>query len=104
MRWSAVYTSAWDMTPDAYVDAGLVGWGRTRRLLRADDRRLGMKAYIGVRHSDPAQWGGQSEPHATYFLSVLLGKRTLFLRSCPTIPAALDLLRATHGRLSEPSR
>jgi hypothetical protein len=100
LRWSPIYQSAWDATPQAYVEAGAVGWERTRRLLRADDTRLGMKAYIGVRHSDPSRWGLPGEPHAVFFLSVLLGARTLFLRTYPTVPAALATLRATHAQLA----
>ncbi|HZC08206.1 MAG TPA: hypothetical protein VE338_21395 [Ktedonobacterales bacterium] len=101
MRWAPVYQQVWDDTPDAYVAAGVVGWERTRRLLRADDSRLGMKAYIGVRHSDPTRWGLPGEPRAVFFLSLLLGKQTLFLRSYPTIPEALAELHAAHARLAE---
>ncbi len=101
LRWSPIYQPAWDATPDAYVAAGVVAWERTRRLLRADDTRIGMKAYIGVRHSDPARWGLTGEPHAVFFLSVLLGKTTIFLHTCPTIPAALAELRRTHAHLAE---
>ncbi|HEU5344243.1 MAG TPA: hypothetical protein VFU60_07875 [Ktedonobacterales bacterium] len=100
MRWSPSYQPAWDAAPDAYVEAGVVAPERTRRLLRADDPRLGMKAYIGVRHSDPSRYGLPGEAHASFFLSVLLGKRTLYLHTHPTIPAALDELRRTHARLA----
>ncbi|HEY8326808.1 MAG: hypothetical protein ACHQ1E_04510 [Ktedonobacterales bacterium] len=100
LRWSPHYRPAWDATPDAYVEAGLVAPERTRRLLRADDPRLGMKAYLGVRHSDPSRYGLPGEPHASFFLSVLLGKRTLFLRSYDTMPAALAELRCTHDQLA----
>ena len=100
LRWSPVYQPDWDDAPDAYVAAGVVGWERTRRLLRADDARLGMKAYIGVRHSDPTRWGLPGEPGAVFFLSVLLGTRTLFLRTYPTLPEALSQLRAAHAQLA----
>ncbi|MGH2503951.1 MAG: hypothetical protein ACRDID_15680 [Ktedonobacterales bacterium] len=100
LRWSLHYQPAWDATPDAYVEAGVVAPERTRRLLRADDPRLGMKAYIGVRHSDPSRYGLPGEPHASFFLSVLLGKRTLFLHSHATVQAALAELRRTHERLA----
>lgn len=99
LRWSPHYQPAWDATPDAYVEAGVVAPERTRRLLRADDPQLGMKAYIGVRHSDPSRYGLPGEPHASFFLSVLLGGRTLFLRTYATAPAALVELRRTHERL-----
>jgi hypothetical protein len=59
-----------------------------------------MKAYLGVRHSDPSRYGLPGEPHASFFLSVLLGKRTLFLRSYDTMPAALAELRCTHDQLA----
>ncbi len=101
LRWSPVYQPAWDATPEAYFDAGVVAWERTRRLLRADDARLGMKAYIGVRHSDPARWGLPGEPHADYFLSVLLGATTIFLHTHRAIPSALAELRRTHAHLAE---
>jgi hypothetical protein len=100
LRWSPIYQSAWDATPQAYVEAGVVAWERTRRLLRADDARLGMKAYLGVRHSDPSRWGLPGEPRAVFFLSVLLGATTVFLRTYPTIPAALSALRETHAQLA----
>lgn len=100
LRWSPIYLSAWDDTPDAYVAAGVVAWERTRRLLRADDARLGMKAYIGIRHSDPTRWGLAGEPRAVFFLSVLLGKRTLYLRTYPTMSEALTQLRVTHAELA----
>ncbi|HEX2350564.1 MAG TPA: hypothetical protein VHI51_19165 [Ktedonobacterales bacterium] len=100
LRWSPSYQPAWDATPDAYVAAGVVAPERTRRLLRADDARLEMKAYIGVRHSDPSRYGLPGEPRASFFLSVLLGKRTLFLHTHPTILAALDELRHTHAALA----
>lgn len=101
MRWSPHYQPAWDVAPDAYVEAGVVAPERTRRLLRADDPSLGMRAYIGVRHSDPTRYGLPGEPRASFFLSVLLGKRTLFLRMHSTIPAALDELRHTHEQLRD---
>lgn len=100
LRWSPIYQPAWDAAPEAYVEAGVVAWERTRRLLRADDTRLGLKAYLGVRHSDPARWGLPGEPSAVFFLSILLGKTTLFLRTYPTVSAALATLRATHAQLA----
>lgn len=104
LRWAPAYQPAWDAMPAAYVEAGVVAWERTRRLARADDARLGMKAYLGVRHSDPTRWGLPGEPQAVFFLSVLLGKTTLLLRTYPTIPAALETLRATHARLAAAMR
>ena len=99
LRWSRVYHPEWDETPEAYVASGVVAWARSRRLLRADDARLGLKAYLGVQHSDPTRWGLPGEPRATFFLSVLLGRRTLFLRTYPTVAASLAALYEIHGRL-----
>jgi hypothetical protein len=100
LRWASWYQPQWDTTPDAYVDAGVVAPERSRRLLRADDARLGLKAYLGVRHSDPARWGLPGDPRADFFLSALLGKRTLFLRTYPTVADALADLAATHAWLA----
>ena len=54
--WSAAYRAAWDATPEAYVEAGVVGWSRSRRLARAEDASAGFKAYVGVQHYDPSRW------------------------------------------------
>ena len=56
LRWSPVYQPQWDETPQAYVDAGIVGVGRSRRLARAEDRQRGFKAYLGIQHWDPSRW------------------------------------------------
>ncbi len=100
VRWSAHYEPHWDATPDAYAEAGIVPWGRSRRLMRADDTRLGMKAYLGLQHSDPSRWGLPGDARTRFFLSVLLGKRTLFLRTFDTADEALTALRETHNRLT----
>ncbi len=100
LNWARWYQPEWDEAPAAYVDAGVVGWGRSRRLLRADDLRLRLRAYLGVQHSDPSQWGLPGEPRAVFFLSVRLGGRTLYLRTYPTVPAALEALRETHAQLA----
>lgn len=100
LHWAPWYQPQWDMTPDAYVEAGVVAPERSRRLLRADDTRLTLKAYLGVRHSDPARWGAPGEPRADFFLSALLGKRTLYLRTYATVSDALADLTATHAWLA----
>ena len=100
LHWARWYQSEWDASPAAYVEAGVVAWGRSRRLLRADDTRLGMRAYLGVQHSDPARWGLRGEPRAVFFLSVLIGAQTLFLRTFPTASDALLALRVTHAHLA----
>ncbi len=99
VRWSAQYEPRWDSTPDAYAEAGIVSWGRSRRLMRADDTSVGMKAYLGVQHSDPSRWGLPGDARTRFFLSVLLGKRTLFLRTFDTADEALAVLSDTHDRL-----
>lgn len=100
LRWSAHYRPEWDATPNAYAKHGVVAWERSRRLMRADDSALGMKAYLGVQHSDPSRWGLPGEARTRFFLSTLIGKRTLFLRTFDTAGEALALLRETHARLA----
>ena len=92
LRWSPVYQPQWDETPQAYVDAGVVGAGRSRRLARAEDRQRGFKAYLGVQHWDPSRWNLPGEERAVFFLSLFHGNRTLALRTYPTIPDALAAL------------
>ncbi|HEX8981161.1 MAG TPA: hypothetical protein VF792_00190 [Ktedonobacterales bacterium] len=104
VRWSAHYEPRWDATPDAYAEAGIVPWGRSRRLMRADDTRLGMKAYLGVQHSDPSRWGLPGDARTRFFLSVLLGKRTLFLRTFDTASEAFAVLHEIHDRLMGQAR
>jgi hypothetical protein len=81
-QWSPVYRAEWDRDAAAYVAAGAVGWGRSRRLLRGDDPARRCKAYIGVHHSDPARWGLPGEPTAKFFLSLFVAGRTVALRAC----------------------
>jgi hypothetical protein len=101
MRWSPSYQPGWDASPEAYLEAGVVAWARSRRLLRADDARRNLKAYFGVQHSDPARWGGSGEPRAIFFLSVLIGKQTIFLLTYPTVASALDKLYRAYAHLSD---
>lgn len=99
IHWSSDYQPAWDTDPAAYVTAGLVGWGRSRRLARATDPTRAFKAYLGVHHNDPARWGGAEEPTAAFFLSLFLLGRTVTLRTFATLPEALVELHAFHQRL-----
>jgi hypothetical protein len=99
LRWSEIYRPAWDGTPAAYVEHGIVGWGRSRRLARAQDPARAFKAYLGVQHYDPARWHVAGAPRATFFLSLFLAGRTIALRTFPTLGDALAELRAFHGRL-----
>lgn len=99
LEWSAIYHPEWDASAEAYVHTGLVGWGRSRRLARATDATCGLRAYVGVQHSDPALWGMPGEPRTVFFLSVLIGRKTLFLRTYPTVAVALAVLHETHRGL-----
>lgn len=92
MRWSAERRPEWDATPGAYVEAGVVEWGRSRRLGKFVDETLRLKAYTGVQHYDPARWYVAGEPQAKFFLSLFLNGRTVTLRTFPTLPAALAAL------------
>lgn len=100
LQWSPAWRPQWTDAPDAYVEAGVVGWERTRRLLCGDDLRLGLRVYLGVRHTDPARWGLAGEPRATFFASALRGGRTLFLRTYPTAVEALNTLGALRAELA----
>ena len=97
--WSSIYQPAWDETPGAYVEAGLVGWGRSRRLARAEDASVALKAYLGVQHYDPGRWYQAGEARTRFFLSLFVGGRTLSLRTYPTVEEALAALEQAHRRL-----
>ena len=92
MRWSAERRPEWDATPAAYVEAGVVGWGRSRRMGKYLDAALRLKAYVGVQHYDPARWHVAGEPQAKFFLSLFLNGRTVTLRTFPTMTQALAAL------------
>ena len=94
IQWSPVYQLAWNDAPDAYVEAGAVLWGRSRRLGKYVDDALGLKAYLGVQHYDPARWGVSGEPQTKFFLSLFLDGRTVTLRTFPTMGEALAALNA----------
>lgn len=99
LRWSKDYQPAWDGTPASYVEHDIVGWGRSRRLARAQDPARAFHAYLGVQHYDPGRWHVVGEPRAVYFLSLFLAGRTIALRTFPTLGEALAELRAFHERL-----
>ena len=65
IHWSPIYQAEWDQAPEAYVDAGVVGVGRSRRLAKAEDASRAFTAYLGVQHWDPARWNLPGE--ARYF-------------------------------------
>lgn len=99
VTWSAIYRPEWVASPEEYVQAGLVAWGRSRRLARADDVTVALKAYLGVQHFDPSMWSLPGEPIAKYFLSVIVAGRSIWLRTFPTVPDAWAALTEFHARL-----
>ena len=100
--WSAAYRPAWDSMPEAYVEGGVVGWSRSRRLARAEDASIGFKAYVGVQHYDPSRWHVAGAPRAVFFVSFFQGSHTLALRTFPTMDVALAELRRVHAGLAVP--
>ena len=101
LQWSPVWRAEWATAPGEYVAAGLVGLERSKRLLRGDDPSLGLRVYLGVRHSDPTRWGVTGEPHASFFASALRDRHTMFLHTYPTAAAALAALAAARRQLAQ---
>ena len=101
IAWSVEYVPAWDSAPQRYVDAGIVGWGRSRRLGKYLDDALGLKAYVGIQHYDPERWGVAGEARAKVFLSLFSGGRTISLHTYATMGEALDALDAFRTPRSE---
>jgi|GEM_PF-792687 len=99
LQWSAIYQPAWDAQPEQYVENGLVGWGRSRRLARGSDAAHAFQAYLGVHHTDPRRWGELDNPHTRFFLSLFLAGRTVSMRTYATLPEALEALRTFHTQL-----
>lgn len=94
IQWHEAYRQEWDSAPGEYVEGGIVGWGKTRRLGML---RLGrVKAYLGVQHVDPgrAGWNIVDAPQARFFLSLFLEGRVVTLRTFPTMDAVLDTLQS----------
>ena len=100
LRWSPVYQPQWDETPQAYVDAGVVGVGRSRRLAKAVDAQRAFKAYLGVQHWDPSRWNLPGEDRAVFFLSLFRDNRTQVLRTYSTVPAARAALYEAWNALA----
>jgi hypothetical protein len=92
LRWSPIYQPQWDDAPQAYVDAGHVGSGRSRRLARVEDASRAFKAYLGVQHWDPSRWNLPGDARAIFFLSLFHHNHTLALHTYPTLSAALAAL------------
>jgi hypothetical protein len=101
--WSSIYHPQWDDDAARYVEEGVVQWGRSRRLARAEDPAHSFKAYLGIQHYDPARWYGAGDARATFFLSLFVHQRTVSLRTYPTMAAALAALWAFHTSLSQSS-
>lgn len=100
ISWSPAYHPAWDDSPQAYVDAGVLAPGRSRRLAKVVDARHVFKAYLGVQHFDPARWNLSGEPTAKFFASFFLRGHTLTLRTYPTLPVALAAVQAFAAELA----
>jgi hypothetical protein len=100
VTWSSIYRPEWDESPDRYVDAGVVGWSRSRRLAKAEDANRRFKAYLGVQHFDPARWHVEGEARATFFLSLFLNGRTVTLRTFPSMTGAVRALETFHAGLT----
>ena len=92
IEWHKEYRAEWDGNPEMYASAGVVQWGRSRRLglFRSED----VKAYIGVQHIDPEQpgWGFVDAPEARFFLSLFVRGRVVILRTFPTMEKVLRML------------
>jgi hypothetical protein len=91
--WSEAYEPEWDGEPERYVDVGVVGWAKSRRLGLL---KVGaVKAYIGVQHIDPARpgWNIVERPQARFFVSFFVEAQCVALRTASTLDAALALLR-----------
>src|SRR5262245_22220991 len=100
IEWAPWYHPDWDGRPERYVAEGVVGRGYSKRLAKARDDRLGLKAYIGVQHYDPGRWNLPGEPSGRFFLSLFIHGQTVSLRTYPTIEAAVSALASSHTALA----
>src|SRR5690242_1464554 len=102
IAWAAAYEPSWDPNPDAYVEAGRVGWARSRRLGVLHLPARGFKAYLGVQHVDPGRAGwdrlGLAAAEARFFVSWFDGRQCVGLRTAPTMADARDLLWEAWGQ------
>jgi hypothetical protein len=98
VAWSPAYQPEWDEAPQSYVDEGVVGWGRSRRLGMYVEEELALKAYVGVQHYDPARWGVAGEARARFFVSLFVSGRTIALHTYATMDEALGALDAFRAR------
>ena len=92
VEWSTAYNPEWDSSPDMYVDAGTVSWGKSRRLGMFHSGVV--KAYLGVQHIDPSipGWSFVEQPEARFFLSLFISGQVVTLRTFPTVDTALGFL------------
>jgi hypothetical protein len=100
IEWATWRHPEWDGRPERYIEEGVVKWGYSRRLAKAREDRLGLKAYIGVQHDVPSRWNLPGEPSARFFLSLFIHGRTVSLRMYPTIEARLSALASFHKALA----
>ena len=98
IEWHREYRSEWDDAPDEYERAGVVGWGRSRRLGIYKSGKV--KAYLGVQHVDISRvgWGIADEAHTRFFLSLFRDGVVVTLRTFSRIDEALDALAAFISR------
>src|SRR4051794_13098320 len=92
INWHLEYRPAWDHDPGRYLEAGVVDWGKSRRLGMISVANL--KAYLGVQHIDPSKpgWGFVAGPEARFFVSIFVSGQVITLRTFPTLNAALEML------------
>jgi hypothetical protein len=102
IEWASWRRPEWDEQPERYSEAGVVRRGYSRRLAKARDHRLGLKAYIGVQHYDPSRWNLPGLPSARFFLSLFIAGRTVSLRTYPTVEAALTALESFQMACAAP--
>jgi hypothetical protein len=100
VAWAQVYREEWDTTPARYVAAGIVGWGRSRRLAKIEDPTCAFTSYVGIQHFDPTRWNLPGVPVAKYFASLFKHRRTVGLQTYATMSDALAAVRKFHERLS----
>lgn len=91
--WSGRYRADWDDAPEHYLLSGILPENRSRRLGMIAEPGCRFRAYIGVQHYDPLQWGRYGTARTTFWVSVLSGTRTVTMRSCTTMAECLEIVR-----------
>jgi hypothetical protein len=100
IEWSAIYHPEWDERPQAYFDAGLVAWNRSRRLAKVHDPAIGFTSYLGIQHFDPARWHLPGDATTKFFASFLVTGRSASLRTFASIGEAITAVREFHALLA----